>query len=114
MACPQPHPLFLSPCRGSWVLAWEAGGFEGERELRTPARKTSLALGQARPQLSLAEALPGRAARVCNPMGPDWARLLQPLKASGGHRAACLRARGADMAVKVTPPLPRHPWPHPC
>lgn len=90
----------LSPTPSSLpvTLQGELGLRLGDRGLRRGAgaedsgRKTSLALGQARPQLSLVEALPGRAARVCNPMGPDWARLLQPLKASGGHRAARLRA----------------------
>lgn len=98
--CLQPRPFFLSPCGSSWELDTSArlgrqrpsgrpgrqrpgAGGSGSRGLFSPGKHHWR--GQARGLSSLAEALPGRAVRVCNPIGPDRARLAQPLKASGGH-----------------------------
>ena len=101
-------PLSTGPAR-------EAGGSEGGRSRQLHlGTKTSLALGQPCVLRSLAEASPGRAVRVCNPVGPDYASQVGPLGASGVH-SGCLPEgpRGQDGREGHPTPAP-HPRPNLC
>lgn len=101
----QLDPLSISPAR-------EAGGSGGgrSRELHL-SRKTALALGQLCVLRFLAEASPGRAVRVCNPISPDWASPVQPFRASGVHPSCLLEGLRSR---EGHPTLAPHPWPNPC